>query len=541
MSRGYLALVLHAHLPFVRHPEHDPFLEEDWFFEAVTETYIPLIQALQRLVQDGVQSRLTLSISPTLTEMLDDPLLQSRALRYLTRQMELSEREVVRTRNMPEFHSLAIKYRHDFCQALSLFESRYHCRLLNAFVELQQQGILEIITCPGTHPFMPFISVEQVRNAHLIMARALHEHHFHKQLRGLWLAECGYEPAMDSLIRKAGFEYIILDAHGLLFGKPRPPHGVFAPVKTPAGIISFGRDMESSRQVWNSKVGYPGDLHYREFYRDLGFEAPYEYIRPFLHPDGVRRNIGFKYYRITGGDDLNQRAAYDPQKAIVRAYQHAGHFITQRHQQINHLSQTLGIKPVIVSPYDAELFGHWWHEGPVFLEQVMRQASLQSSSIHLASLSEVLAEFPDPSIVEPTGSSWGDEGYYRVWLNENNQWIYRHQHWAEQTMVELADGFPDAKGLIERGLNQAARELLLAQSSDWAFHLTEQGSSCYAHRRFADHIKHFQNLRDGLLHNQLNPIYLSELEKKDNIFSALDYRIFKSSAANKSPWSAKYP
>jgi len=540
MSQGYLALVLHAHLPFIRHPEHDPFLEEDWLFEAVTETYIPLILVLQRLVRDGVPSRLTLSISPTLVEMLADSLLQSRYLRYLTRRIELSEQEVSRTRHTPDFHPLAMMYRRHYREAHSLFESRYHRRLLDAFAELQQQGILEIITCPGTHPFMPFISQEQVRCAQLITARITHERHFHKPLRGLWLAECGYEPGMDSLIKKSGFDYFILDAHGLLFGKPRPPHGVFAPVKTPAGTISFGRDMESSLQVWNSKVGYPGDINYREFYRDLGFDAPYEYIRPFLHPDGVRRNVGIKYYRITGGDDLSQRAPYDPQKAQVRAYQHASHFIAQRHQQIHHLSHTLNIKPVVVSPYDAELFGHWWHEGPVFLEQVMRQAAVQLSSIRLVSLSEALAEFPDPFGLEPTGSSWGDEGYYRVWLNENNQWLYKHQHWAEQAMVELADQSQPANGIFERGLNQAARELLLAQSSDWAFHMTNGNSACYAERRFANHMTHFRNLRDALLRNQMNTEYLGELEEKDNLFRDLDYRIFRSSASKKHPGNADY-
>ena len=539
MSRGYLALVLHAHLPFVRHPEHDPFLEEDWLFEAVTEAYIPLILSLQRLVRDGVQSRLTLSISPTLAEMLADPLLQSRTLRYLTTRMELSEQEVARTRHSPEFHALAILYRHNFREAHALFESRFHCRLLNAFAELQEQGILEIITCPGTHPFMPFISMEQVRNAQLEMARITYKRHFHEPLRGLWLAECGYEPGMDSLIKKAGFDYLILDAHGLLFGKPRPPQGVFAPVRTPADIISFGRDMESSLQVWNSKVGYPGDVNYREFYRDLGFDAPYEYIRPFLHPDGIRRNIGIKYHRISGGNDLSQRAPYDPQKALVRAHHHASHFIAQRRSQIDHLSQALKINPVVVSPFDAELFGHWWHEGPIFLEQVMQQASLQSSDIRLVSLSDVLTEFPNPFRMEPTGSSWGNEGYYSVWLNENNQWLYKHQHWAENAMVELADQFREPKGIIERGLNQAARELLLAQSSDWAFHMTERNSAGYAERRFTDHITHFQKLREGLLCNQLNAAYLDELEEKDNLFGELDYRIFRSSLSDEHPRNAE--
>ena len=530
MSNGNLAVVLHAHLPFVRHPEHEVFLEEDWLFEAITETYVPLILAFQRLVRNRVTSCLTLSVSPTLAEMLADSLLQFRYLRYLESRIELSEQEVSRTRHSPDFHSLALMYRRNFWEAYTLFQSRYHGRLLDAFTELQQEGILELITCPGTHPFMPFISREEVRNAQLTMARGSHGQHFGKQPRGLWLAECGYEPGMDTLIKKAGFDYFILDAHGLLFGKPRPPHGVFAPVKTPAGILSFGRDMESSLQVWNSKVGYPGDFNYREFYRDLGFEAPYEYIRPFLHPDGVRRNVGIKYYRITGGNDLSQRSPYDPQKAAVRAFQHASHFITQRRQQFDYLSRTLKVKPLVVSPYDAELFGHWWHEGPVFLEQVLLQAGTRWPDIRLVSLSEAAEEFSNPFPMQPTGSSWGEEGYYRVWLNQNNRWIYKHQHWAERAMVELADLFEDSGGLVERGLNQAGRELLLAQSSDWAFHMTYGNSSGYAERRFTDHVARFQCLRKGLLHNQLNLDFLGDLEGKDNLFGNLNYRIFRSTS-----------
>src|SRR3990172_1467132 len=174
MSNGNLAVVLHAHLPFVRHPEHEVFLEEDWLFEAITETYVPLILAFQRLVRNRVTSCLTLSVSPTLAEMLADSLLQFRYLRYLESRIELSEQEVSRTRHSPDFHSLALMYRRNFWEAYTLFQSRYHGRLLDAFTELQQEGILELITCPGTHPFMPFISREEVRNAQLTMARGSH-------------------------------------------------------------------------------------------------------------------------------------------------------------------------------------------------------------------------------------------------------------------------------------------------------------------------------------------------------------------------------
>ncbi|MFN8006858.1 MAG: 1,4-alpha-glucan branching protein domain-containing protein [Terriglobia bacterium] len=528
MCRGRLALVLHAHLPFVRHPEHDSFLEEDWLFEAITETYIPLIQLLQRLVRDGVTSRLTLSISPTLAEMLADPFLQSRYHRYLTSRVELAEREISRTRHDPDLHPLAILYRRNFQETYSCYEFRYHRQLLQAFVELQEQGIVEIITCPGTHPFLPLISKEEVRRAHLEAARITYQRHFQKPLRGLWLAECGFEPGMDFLIKQVGFEYFTLDTHGIIFGNPRPASGVYAPVRTPAGTIAFGRDLESALQVWNSKIGFPGDPCYREFYRDLGFDAPYDYIRPFLHPDGVRRNVGIKYYRITGGEDLSRRAPYDPQRAQLRALQHAGYFLDQRREQLERLKHSLRIDPLIVAPYDAELFGHWWHEGPIFLEQLMREAARNTRNVRLVSLSEALSESPDPAPLAPTGSSWGDEGYYQVWLNEKTEWLYKHQHWAEQVMIQLANQFENAQGWILRGLNQAGRELLLAQSSDWAFHITASHSAGYAERRFSDHLMHFRILRDGLLQNRVDTAHLCALEERDNLFRTLDYRVFRS-------------
>ena len=89
-SQGFLAIVLHTHLPFVRHPEHEEFLEERWLFEAITETYLPLIERFQRLANDGVPFRITMSFTPTLLAMLADPLLQQRYVRYLEKLIELS-------------------------------------------------------------------------------------------------------------------------------------------------------------------------------------------------------------------------------------------------------------------------------------------------------------------------------------------------------------------------------------------------------------------------------------------------------------------
>ena len=273
MEKGYLALILHAHLPFIRHPEHPSFLEEDWLFEAITESYIPLISALNRIVRDQVPCRLTLSISPTLAEMLSDALLQARYLRFLDQRIELAEKEVRRTQNSLCFRDLSRMYHRHFLQARKLFQERYRGNLLFAFKDLQESGVLEIITCCATHAFLPFVSREEARKAQVAIARETHERHFGRPPRGFWLAECGYEPKLEELFKQFGMAYFILDSHGLLFGTPRPQHGIFAPVKTPSGVMAFARDLESSWQVWNTHGGYPGDFYYREFYRDLGYDA----------------------------------------------------------------------------------------------------------------------------------------------------------------------------------------------------------------------------------------------------------------------------
>src|SRR5262245_61265241 len=521
MPSGYLALLLHAHLPFVHHPEHPTFLEEDWLFEALTECYLPLIAVFNRLADDAVPCRLTFSISPPLVEMLDDELLRARYRRYLESRMQLADQEVARTRHDLALQPLALMYRQLFGAAGRLFE-RYHGNLLRAFRQLQDDGLMEVITCPATHAYLPFVSNPEGRRAQLVVARETFEHHFGNSPRGLWLAECGYAPDLEPLIRESGFEYLVLDAHGLLFGNPRPLTGVYAPVNTPQGLIAFGRDLESSRQVWSSKGGYPGDADYREFYRDLGYDGHYESVRPYLHADGMRRNLGIKYHRITGPGDLGQRALYDRERALAKAECHARHFVESRRKQIISLEQTFGQPPIVVSPYDAELFGHWWFEGPTFLIHVVRLTALGDSRFELTSLSDVLDKrCSDPLCLQPAASSWGELGYQRVWLNERTQWLYRHQHQAERCMVELTRKFPEAEGTLRRALNQSARELLLAQSSDWPFLISQNTAVPYAVRRFRGHIDRFHQLHEQISSRAIDENWLRMVESQDSVFPRL--------------------
>jgi 1,4-alpha-glucan branching enzyme len=300
---GYFALVLHAHLPYVRHPEYQEFLEEDWLFEAITETYAPLLRRFETLRSEGVRFRITMTVTPPLASMLEDRLLQSRYLSYLDKRIELLEKEVKGNKGT-HVEAIARHYHKEYSEVKSFVFQNYRGRILQSFRSLEESGHLELITCTATHGFLPLMKDESALREQIRTAVISHEHHFGRKPRGIWLAECGYTDGVDKILADAGIDYFFVDSHGILFGDPQPVYGVYAPVITENGVNVFARDEESSKQVWSQKEGYPGDYIYREFYRDLGYDADYDYIKPYLHSDGRRRGLGIKYHRITGNVDL---------------------------------------------------------------------------------------------------------------------------------------------------------------------------------------------------------------------------------------------
>jgi 1,4-alpha-glucan branching enzyme len=523
--KGYLALVLHTHLPFVRHPEHEQFLEEDWLYEAITETYIPLINVFEGLVKDGIDFRITMSLTPTLISMLRDTLLQQRYLRHITRLIELAEKEVVRTQDQPEFNRLALMYLNLFRNARMVFDEKHGRDLVSAFKTYQDLGKVEIITCAATHGYLPLMNNEKAVRAQIRVAAEFHKKHFNRDPKGIWLPECGFYPGLDRILKEEGIRFFFMDSHGLFHAQPRPKYGVYAPICCSSGVAAFGRDIESSRQVWSSVEGYPGDHQYRDFYRDVGFDLDYEYVKPYLHEDGVRISLGLKYYRITGTSD--HKEPYDRRRALERASEHAGNFLFNREKQVEWLTGLFREgKPIIVAPYDAELFGHWWFEGPEWLDFLIRKTACDQQNVMLITPSEYLAREPECQVSDPALSSWGNKGYAEVWLDDSNDWIYRHLHKAAERMVELAAMFPHAEGLLKRALDQAARELLLAQSSDWAFILKTGSHAEYAAKRTKDHVLRFTRLYDDILGNHIDEAWLRTIEYLDNIFPDIDYGVY---------------
>ncbi len=524
-AQGYVCLVLHSHLPFVRHPEHEDFLEEDWLFEAITETYVPLLRACERLDAEGVRYRITIGVTPPLAAMLGDPLLQGRYRRHLGSLRELIEKEVRGNSESTPVGRAARFYRAFLGETAEYVESRWGGNLLDAFRAARERGSVELVTSTATHSFLPLLGSERARRAQIRVGRQAFRRAFGADPPGIWLGECAYVRGVDRLLAEEGIDYFFLDGHGILYGEPRPAYGVFAPVQTPHGCHAFARDGESAREVWSSKVGYPGDPHYREFYRDLGWDADYDYIRPYLHRDGVRRGVGVKYYRVTGDMPLDQKAYWEPGAAYERAAVHAHHFLGRRVEQCQRLRAQMDRPPLIVSPYDSELFGHWWFEGPWFIESFLRQAARQTV-IETVTPTDYLARHPRVQEQEPCPSTWGAEGYSTVWLNGSNAAIYRHLHHAERRIERLLEKYPDATGATKEALDQAARELLLAQSSDWAFIVTHGTSVPYAVKRVREHLHEFHQLADALEGGRVDPALVARLRERNAIFPWLDYRVF---------------
>ena len=524
--KGYLALVLHAHLPFVRHPEYPRFLEEDWFYEALSETYLPLLDVFESLVTDGVPFRVTMSLTPTLLSMMTDPLLQRRFLGYLDERLLALEGERTRTRRDRYFQPVVQFYTERFTRLRQRFVEHDGLDVTRAFRRLMGSGHLEVLTCGATHGYLPLLASQpESIYAQLSMAVRTHKRILGQQPRGIWLPECGYLPGLEQILQQFGVDHFFLDTHGILNADPRPRNGIFRPLRTPAGPVAFGRDFESSKQVWSAEEGYPGDFMYREFYRDAGFDIDAPHMHALRHA-GVKGFTGIKYFRITGKGSWKE--PYHPGWAREQAAQHAGNFMFNRQKQLEWAASHCDAQPIVVAPYDAELFGHWWFEGPQWLDFLLRKIARDQHDIETITPAEYLdLHCSHLQTASPPECSWGAGGFHEVWLNGSNDWVYPHLHSAAGSMSTLVQRIPDASGARRSVLDQAARELLLAQSSDWAFMMQSGSATDYATKRFKTHIHRFQRLAGMLETGQLDDGYLREVSARNNLFPDMDYRIFQ--------------
>lgn len=471
------ALILHAHLPYVR-PSGPEILEERWFYEAVAETYIPLLWSLERLRADGVPARLAISFSPPLLAMLADAQLMERCQTHLARIAELAEVQASRRAGTPlagaaAFHAERFRQVRDEL-------ARRGGDLLSGFRELEQAGLLELFTAAGTHGYLPFLATDAGRRAQIEAGLQEFQRHFGHRPAGIWLPECAYAPGLDHLISAAGVRWFITESSTLAAAWPQSEPLTCA--RTPAGVAAFARNKEAARQVWDSKAGYPGDPDYREFYRDEGYDLPLKEVAPWLVEGRVRSDTGLKNYRVTGPVELHAKEPYNPEWAAGKAREHARHYAWR-------LRESEGL---VVTPFDAELFGHWWFEGPAWLEALFREIAAIGVEVQPVTPSDYLAAQPEPPLVRLPSGSWGVNGDHGFWLGPASDWLWPELHAAEFRMLELAD--PAAE---DDRLNRAARQLLLAQASDWPFILSGGTTVEYATRRVREHLARFWALAGG--------------------------------------------
>ncbi|MDR3019409.1 MAG: DUF1957 domain-containing protein [Treponema sp.] len=533
--RYAISIVLEAHLPFIRDYCKEDDLsesgEEGHFFETVTETLLPILEVLDRLENDHVPFRLALAISPVLCHMLNDEHLQKKYLHYIDKQIEFGRQELERASGNAELTKLAQIYYNKIVDRRIAYTERYEKNILKAFDFYKRRGKIEVLASCATHAFLPFYGNNpESLQAQMEIPVAGYRRFFGSCPQGFWLPHLGWTSALESYFRAYNYSYTIVDSHSLLTGKPIPDRGCFYPVKTPNGTFVLGRDFYAVREI--EKIA--GDELYRNNDRDVGYELPPELVSSFLSAEGERRRTGYKYWSCDTensndyGHDRGQNAIYQPHLASDRVTEHARLFLEKTIARLEEASKHMKEAPLCVYANSADNFGRFWYEGPQFLEKLFRMASgyrdfkfiCPSEYIFKQDLSSI-------QIVTPEFSSSGANGYAETWLDVSNDWIYRHLARAMERMTELAERFPDDTGLKERALNQAAREVLLAQSSDWSSLLYRQESTEFARTQVENALRNFTTIYEALGSNYISTEWLTNLERRHNIFPNINYRVFR--------------
>ena len=544
-----ISLVLHANLPFVKkftapirrlpvsdESNSDPqqevpsdemknlpeSVEESWFFEALSETYLPLLEMFSRLDGEHIPFRIGLSLSPVFAQMLGDDLLLKKYSAYLDQQIDFGMKEMERVKDIPKMYRLAKHYFDRTVENKAVFTTRYEENILKAFEYYRRKSNIEFLATTATQAFIPFLCpYPEAVQAQIEVALSYYRYSMGIFPQGFWLPELGWAKELESYLRAYGFGYTITDSHGFLFGSPPPSKGTFSPIKTPQGLYVLGRDFNASAGI---SALHKNDV-YRDNNRDIGYELPVETLGSFLSKNGARYGTGYKYWKNGNGsnDEL-----YDPAAAHDAAREHARSFLDDSCNRFSTAAHYLKEQPVSLCAFNADSFGRLWHEGPYFLESLFRYAA-GNPDIQFVTPSEYLNNQPCSSyeVSLPEFSSWGDNGYAETWLDSSNDWIYRHTNRSIERMVELADRFSENSSLKERALNQAAREILLAQSSEWAAMLYRQESTGFARFQIENSLKNFTAIYEALGSSHISAEWLTSLERQHNIFPNINYRVFR--------------
>jgi len=553
---GAFTFVLHSHLPYCRMAGQWPHGEE-WLHEALAETYIPLLNALYDLKEEGVPFKLTLSLTPVLTEQLADPDVRRHFLLYLDREIEAARRDILRFGEMGDAHLeyLAAFYRDYYLRIKESFLQRFAGDVILAFKRLQDEGYVEIVTSAATHGYLPLLARDSSIYGQLRTGVESYKRFFGRSPRAIWLPECAYRPAYheDGLVRPALEEFLaplgltcfFVETHAIEGGRPvgkaagEVAIGPYSAIRrryvipieereatggttysayyvvgsdkglTDPPVAVIGRNNRTGQQVWSADWGYPGDADYREFHKKDG-------------------ESGLQYWRVTGPKvDLGGKDYYHPDWAEYKVEQHAQHFASLVEDLLRSYHEETSKYGIVSANYDTELFGHWWFEGIEWIKRVLRKLA-QSDVVDLVTASEYVEVNEPEEVIALPESSWGAGGTHWTWDNPKTHWMWEPIHRAEKRMEKLVQKYPAAQKEALAALNQAARELLLLQASDWPFLVTTGQAKEYAEARFKKHLERFHRLADLLEQGDLAEAgrYASKLYELDKIFPHIDYRWF---------------
>lgn len=593
---GAFTFVLHSHLPYARLAGRWPHGEE-WIHEAASETYIPLLDVLYDLKEEGVDYKITIGLTPILAEQLADPLVLDHFDQYLDEKIEAAKQDMVyfgekeqtepETADLastpgqtkltkepvdkkangvpqpapstadPHLHYLAEWYKNWYENIKTKFDSRFNRDIIGSFKKLQDEGYIEITTSAATHGYLPLLGRDSAIQAQLRTGITSYKRMFGKEPTGIWLPECAYRPAyvnaegvkrpgIETFLSRNGLKVFFSETHTITGGQPVGvaagdvigPYGEIkrryvipsSPVYiTPrrdvttfhpyyvsetvkgsttdehSGVAVIGRNNRTGQQVWSADWGYPGDFDYREFHKKAG-------------------TSGLQYWRVTGAKtDLAHKDYYHPDWAAYKIEQHAEHYAHLVGDLLRDYHNTTGEFGLISSNYDTELFGHWWFEGVTWLGKVLRHLA-NNPDVELTTASRHVEQHPPKQVLHIPESSWGAGGNHFTWDNGDTRWMWKPIHEAEARMEALAKEYTDPSDDERAVLNQAARELLLLESSDWPFLVTTGQAREYAIQRFSQHVERFNKLVETLDAGAPDRKLADELYELDKVFPDIDYR-----------------
>lgn len=553
MTAGQFVFMLHSHLPYYRKAGMWPFGEEN-LYECMAETYVPLLNAISELYEDeGIKAKLTVGITPVLAEQLDDEHLKNGFIEYLDTRIAAIEKDLDRYPDPAIAHSqhkkyLAKYYFDWFNHIKDCFINRYGKDLIANFKKYQDLGCIEITTSGATHGFSPLLATDSNLNAQFKIGSDTTKRLFGKKAKGAWLPECayrqGYEytgadgekkwrPALEVTLQNNDIEYFFTESHVIEGGNSignRRVIGVYGNIEyiplpereatgydtysaywlPDAQVAVMGRNDRAGFQVWSAADGYPGDGVYREFHKKDD-------------------KSGGHYWRITSSTtDLGDKMLYDPVLAMSQVNLNSDHYTTMLYHLLNDYKLSNNKEGMVMVSFDTELFGHWWFEGVEFIKQVIRKLNNYLPQVERMTAGEYLKEHPPTEAIQIPESSWGQGGHFYVWQNHLTEWMWPIIHGCEKRMSDIAAKFeqiPSDK-LMQRALNQLARENLLLQSSDWPFLITTWQAKVYATDRFKEHVERFEFIADMIDSGNIDDAELAKIESIDNLFPVIDYRAY---------------